>query len=382
MHSTRRIVECVVRRLRGMFTLLGLMLLIGMVSGCKEPQPIKIGFVGGLTGRLSDLGIAGRNGVIVAVEQRNADGGINGQPVELVIKDDQHDPEVALQVDQELIDAGVAAIIGHMTSAMSVVAVPLMNQEKMLMISPTTSTSSLTGLDDYFLRVTPPNTLQSHHLAHYAYQKLGLRRFAGVYDLSNRAFSEDLFHDFLVVFEALGGEVVLTKTFTSGHEISYLELAQELLQAEPDGLLIVAGALDTAMICQQIRKLGSTIPIASSAWAQTMDLIRHGGNTVEGVIFSQRYGTESSQEAYLNFRKQFQERFGDTPDFSSEYAYEAATILFQALEDANSGPEIKANIVNHSFEGLKEEIQIDQYGDTWRKRYILIVQDGQFSVVE
>ena len=67
-----------------------------------------------------------------------------------MIKDDQHDPEVALRVDQELIDAGVVAIIGHMTSAMSVVAVPLMNRELMLMISPTTSTSRLTGIDDFF----------------------------------------------------------------------------------------------------------------------------------------------------------------------------------------------------------------------------------------
>jgi branched-chain amino acid transport system substrate-binding protein len=320
--------------------------------------------------------------VILAIEQRNAAGGVNGRPIELVIKDDQHDPDVALHVDQELIDAGVVAIIGHMTSAMSVVAAPLMNQERMLMISPTTSTSSLTGLDDYFLRVTPPNTLQSHHLAHYLYETLGLRRCAGVYDLSNREFSEDLLQDFIAVFETLGGQIVVTKEFTSGQEKSYMRLAQELLQPDPDCLLIVAGALDTAMICQQIRKLGSTITIASSAWAQTMDLIRHGGSAVEGILFSQRYGAESSQEAYLNFRKAFQERFGRAPDFSSEYAYEAATILFQALEKAQTGPDIKANIVGHTFHGLKEDIQIDQYGDTWRKRYILTVKDGQFSVVE
>ena len=212
----------------------------------------------------------------LAVEQRNAAGGISGQPIELLIKDDQHDPEVALRVDQELIDAGVVAIIGHMTSAMSMVAVPLMNRELMLMISPTTSTSRLTGIDDFFLRVTPPNTLQSNHLAHYAYQKLGLRRFAGVYDLSNREFPRIFCLILSRSLKPLGGQIVLKKAFISGHVGSYFQLAKDLLQANPDGLFIVAAALDTAMICTADQKAWVNNPDRFESWAQTMDVIRHG----------------------------------------------------------------------------------------------------------
>ena len=84
-----------------------ILLLVMGVSGCENTQPIKVGFVGGLTGRHSDLGITGRDGVIFAVEEINRAGGLNGRSVVLVIRDDKQDPEVARQVDKELIEENV-----------------------------------------------------------------------------------------------------------------------------------------------------------------------------------------------------------------------------------------------------------------------------------
>lgn len=191
------------------FMMLTIMILMTALGGCENKKPIKVGFVGCLTGRLSDLGTAGRNGAILAVEQINEAGGINGRPVELIVKDDKQDPEVAVQVDQELIEEGVAAIIGHMTSAMSMVAVPLMNKEKMLMISPTTSTNKLTGIDDYFLRITPPSKIQTDHLAGHAFNVMELRKMAGVYDLSNRAFAEGAYNNFKSEFENIVERAVI-----------------------------------------------------------------------------------------------------------------------------------------------------------------------------
>ena len=61
---------------------------LALLVACQKPEPIRIGFVGGLSGRVADLGGAGRNGVQLALEQRNAAGGINGRSVELVVRDD------------------------------------------------------------------------------------------------------------------------------------------------------------------------------------------------------------------------------------------------------------------------------------------------------
>jgi branched-chain amino acid transport system substrate-binding protein len=170
---------------------LGCFLLVLMVGCEREKPPVKVGFVGGLTGRFSDLGTAGRNGVMLAVEEVNSAGGMGGRTVELITKDDRQDPKTATEVDKALIQEGVVAIIGHMTSAMSIAAVPLINAEKVLMISPTTSTGQLTGKDDWFLRTMVPTGDLPRKLAEYAHDGLGPDRMAAIYDLANRAYAED-----------------------------------------------------------------------------------------------------------------------------------------------------------------------------------------------
>ena len=66
---------------------------LGMITtGCKNKKPIKVGFVGCLTGRLSDLGLSGRNSAMLAIEQINKSGGIHGRQVEFLAKDNQLDP--------------------------------------------------------------------------------------------------------------------------------------------------------------------------------------------------------------------------------------------------------------------------------------------------
>jgi branched-chain amino acid transport system substrate-binding protein len=360
-----------------------LMMLMITLMGCENKTSIKVGFAGCLSGRLSDLGTAGRNGLMLAVEQVNEAGGINGRPVDLIIKDDKHDPDVAIQVDKELIEEGVVAIIGHMTSAMSVAAVPLINKEKMLMISPTTSTNELTGIDDYFLRICPESKTQTDQLASHAFNIMNLRKMAGVYDLSNRAFAEGLYKNFTSEFKKMGGTVVFTKTFTSGEEVSYLDLAKTLLASDPEGLFMIAGALDTAMICQQVRKFGSELPIISSAWAFTPDLIQHGGSAVEGLIFSESFYKESKHENYLKFKTQFSERFGKEPGFAETFSYEATQVLVTALLKINNVKQLKDTILKQQiFSGLQGDIRIDQYGDAKRKRFLITVKDGQFITME
>ena len=241
------------------------------IIDAADKNTFKIGFVGGLTGKSSDLGIQGRSGVMLAVEEINQQGGINGRPLQLITKDDKQDPQIALKVDRELIDEGVVVIIGHMTSAMTEVALPLINEKKVLMINPAASTNKLSGIDDYFLRVINPGIQLTNLEADYASRNLKLRRMATVYDLSNRAFSEEYAANFKSEFERLGGKVVSTDSFRAGHDVSFKNLAKKILKARPDGLLIVAGAVDTAMLCQHVRMAGSKMPILMSLWAQTPD---------------------------------------------------------------------------------------------------------------
>jgi len=105
---------------------LAFMMVCGMllVAGCSAKEPVKIGFIGGMSGRVADLGVAGRNGAVLAIEQKNAAGGINGRKLELLVRDDEQKPEVAGKVVAELLAQKVELIIGPMTSSMAFAILP------------------------------------------------------------------------------------------------------------------------------------------------------------------------------------------------------------------------------------------------------------------
>lgn len=362
-----------------------LLLLVGLlaVSCAREPEPIKVGFVGGLTGRTSDLGISARNGVVLAVEEQNAAGGVAGRPIVLITKDDQQDPRLALKVDQELIEEGVVAIIGHLTSQMSMEAVPLVNQHKILMLSPTTSTNQLTGQDDYFVRVIVSAAEAVRHLARYAYQNLRLQRVVVAFDTSNRSFTEEYFTVFRSTFEAMGGGQIIPVEFESGGSIGFGDLAERILAADPAGIVIAANALDTAILCQQIRQRNAAVRLLASGWAYTADFLQHGGPAVEGVVFPQWYDPQSASPAFKAFAARYETRYGNFPNFASMFGYDAGKVLIEALQTSQDPTRLKALILERGvFQGLQGEIRIDRFGDASRQFYLFVVRNGKFEILE
>lgn len=180
---------------------------IAVLLGCgSPPEPILIGFVGGTSGRVADLGIAGRDAVLLAVELRNQAGGVAGRKVKLLIKDDEQQPEVAERAVRELIDRGVVAIVGPMTSAMAIAVVPIADEAKVLLMSPTASTDALAGLDDYFFRVNASTLDNASRIARYHLDQHATRRLAVAYDLRNQSYTESWLEGFRATYVQGGGE--------------------------------------------------------------------------------------------------------------------------------------------------------------------------------
>ncbi len=358
-------------------------ILFGFASGCTDrKKPIKIGFVGGLTGQLSDLGIGGRDGVMLAVEQINEKGGINGRKITLIIKDDKQDEKTAEAVDKELINEGVVAVIGHMTSSMTKVALPLMNKEKMLLLSPTASSDLFTGKHDFLLRVEQASGELAESLGSYAHQKAGLRKMAALYDSSNKAYSEAWVSIFTTEFEKMGGEIVFTTSFDSGKDFSYPKIAKRILDSEPQGVVVVAGALNSAVSLQHLRKQRPDISAIFSGWAHTEEFLQYGGPMVEGSIFNANFsGTEDKR--YIEFKNRFNERFSKSPNFAAIRGYEAAELLFKGLEKTKgSANGLKQTILGiKEFQGLQGPIRMDKFGDTHLDSFIIVVKNGKFTRV-
>ena len=365
---------------------LGMMtgVILGLVlSACSPPEPILIGFVGGTSGRAADLGVAGRDSVQLAIEERNQGGGISGRRLQLIVKDDEQDPEVAKRVVQELINEGVAAIIGPMTSAMGAAVAPIADQAKILLVSPTVTTEELSGKDDHFFRVSSTTREFARRTALYQLKTNRMRRVAAVYDLGNRAFSENWLKNFTEAF-AQGGQVVLTLGFQVGNDTTFLSIAQELLADDVDGVLIIANSMDSALLCQQIRKLDVRIPIVLSDWGGTERLLELGGKAVEGVNVVQTFDRNSSAPRYLAFRQTYLERFHREPGFPGVYSYDATTVVLDALSRRKGEQSLKETVLAvRTFEGLQSSFSFDDYGDVKRPHISIgIVRDGHFLVVE
>ncbi len=146
---------------------------------------VKLGFSAGLSGLQSELGISGRNGALLAVEELNRKGGIHGKKIELLVADDKNDPQAAQVADESLMDKGVQIIIGHMVSGVAKATLEHTDIRKVLFISPTIVTEELSGIDDNFIRVIASNTVQGYSLAKAALQETGVRKIAVVYDGRN-----------------------------------------------------------------------------------------------------------------------------------------------------------------------------------------------------
>ncbi len=354
-----------------------------LAAGCGEKKNITIGYVGGLTGRHYNLGVSGRNGAELAVDDLNRSGGINGRTVELVVRDDRQDADTARAVDRELIGRGIPVIIGHMTSSMSASALPLIVQADVLMISPTSSDDRFAGRDDRFIMLYPTNRTSGSYLADYAFRKQGVRDAVIFSDVSNKTFSEGWADAFKRSFLEKGGRISGMYPFESARKPVFADLVAGALSRRPDAVVIVAGALDTAMICQQVRKIDRRVRLFSSDWGGTSDLIKYGGPAVEGIVFPLKINPEDESPRFLAFRKRYEERFGRSPDFAAVTTYEAVMVAAAGFRKAGDADGIKRAIIRQkTFEGLQGQIVIDENGDAFREQHIITVSEGRFVHVE
>ncbi len=355
---------------------LALAALCAALVACSRSGPVKLGLVTGLSGRHYDLGLSSRNGVELAVKEITAAGGVNGRPIELLVRDDAQDPETARRAVSELVAAGVVAIVGHATSSMAEATLPIVNREKVLMVSPTVSSSTFLGRDDWFVMIHPSTAESGRILSDHITRKGLARKVAVVYDVTNRAYSESWHDAFKAAFERAGGEV-RSIPFTSGKAQSMTAIAAEALDGGTDGVAVVANAIDTAALCQQVR-LRSKVPLFGAEWGFTNDVLANGGRAVEGATFVMKVDLTDTSTRFVAFKDAYLARYGRPVDFAAVMSYEAVHILAEGLRRDGTREGVRKAVLSiGTFDGLQGPIRIDAFGDTQRKHYVMTVHDGK-----
>jgi branched-chain amino acid transport system substrate-binding protein len=377
--------NCSTLQLGGRHIVLSLMLTAGLLlsltacSGSREP--IAIGFAGELSGDNRSPSIKVYQGVELAVEQRNAEGGLHGRTIELLSGDDGGRPEKAPEVDRRLVNEGAQAIIGHPTSTTSLAALDYINESNTVTLSPTATADALFGKNDHFFTFLASNEQLAKGIAEFAAEELGVRRIALIYDLANPGYTKNYAKRFRTALEQEGGTIVSSRPFDSTGAADFETIIGEQLRDSPDALMILASSTETAAFLQQLYKQSADIPVLSCDWASTRDLIELGGPYSSRVYLTETVHFTDELPRYRAFSKAYRQRYGEEPSPGASKGYEAATVLLQALAQQDRGANLKEVLLSGSFRGFAQEITFDSNGDVQRDIYVKTVRDGNLELV-
>lgn len=354
--------------------------LIGLAAlcGCQPAAPIKVGFVGGMSGRVSELTVDARNGTQLAIETLNAR---PGPRYELRSHDDGHASDAGPAAIAAMAEEGDAYAIGPMISVVAEGMAPEAARRHLVLISPTANSDDLSGIDDYFFRVIPAAGPGADQLAEAAIAR-DLRSAAVMAEWRNKAYSDSFIRRFDARFQALGGAPARVVRYETDQSPDYAQIAAELLSSHPKVVLLVCGAVDASIVSQQLRRLDPHVQIAMSSWSANVQLLQLGGRAVEGALVLQVLDLDSQAPAWLDFRKRFVQRFGDVPSQAAVFAYDATMMGAEALRRKTDSQSLRDALrAPGTWPGVQQDVVLDRFGDSVSRFHLSEVRAGRFVML-
>lgn len=343
-----------------------------------------IGNFGSLTGAEATFGLSTRDGIILALEEWNKKGGVLGKQIELIAYDNQGKPEEARLSVEKLINIdNVVAILGEVASTRSLAGAPVAQQNKVPMISPSSTNPMVTQKGDFIFRVCFIDPFQGEVIAKFAYNSLKLRKAAILRD-SKSDYSMGLSQFFANTFTALGGEIVGDEKYASG-DVDFKAQLTNLKSKQPDFIYVPGYYTEVGLVARQAREQGIKVPLMGGDGWDSSKLTEIGGESVEGNYFSNHYTVEDPRPEVQNFIKNYKARFGTTPDSLAALAYDSAQVLFDSLKRANTidGEKLRDAIAaTKDFPGVTGIITLNKERDAVKSAVVLQVKDGLFKFVE
>jgi branched-chain amino acid transport system substrate-binding protein len=361
------------------------------LAGCKRDNSsaagrdsgtgdIVVGEYGSMTGSEATFGKSTDDGVKLAVDERNAAGGVKGRKIKLIAYDDQGKQQEATTAVTRLGQQDHAlAVIGEVASSLSIAGGQVAQRLGVPMISPSSTNAKVTTIGNMISRVCFIDSFQGYVGAKFALDTLHLKK-AGILFDRTQAYSVGLKDDFRKALEKLGGQVVAEQAYSKGDNDFTAQLSA-LRGASPDFLYVPGYYTDVVNIASQARKLGLTVPmIGGDGWVS--DELKNAGDALNGCYFSDHYAREDPRPEVQEFLKKYQAKFGRTPDSMAALGYDAANLLFDAMGRAKSlNGEDLASAINSTknFKGVTGTITIDAERNAQKPAVIQKLQDGKFS---
>ncbi len=352
-------------------------------AAAANSDVIKIGQFGSMTGGEATFGQSTDKGIRLAIDAKNEAGGIKGKKIVLITEDDQGKPEEAAAVVKKLINQDkVMAVLGEVASTRSLFAAPIAQQNKIPMVTPSSTNPKVTQVGDYIFRVCFIDPFQGPVMARFTYDNLKLKRVAIFKDLKSD-YSLGLAEFFSKKFTELGGTIVSEQSFQTGDSDFKGQLTR-IRAANPEAIYIPAYYTEVGLIARQARQLGlKAVLLGGDGW-DSPKLFEIGQAAIEGSYFSNHYASESDVPATQEFIKNFRAKFNETPDGLAAAGYDAARILLAAMERASELTPAKIRdelAATKDFEGATGKITINAERNADKDAFIVKVEAGKLKFV-
>ena len=350
-----------------------------------DRSTIKIGYFGDLSGPTFDFGQSAKNGALLAAEEINQAGGINGRRIDLVIEDDQGSPELAATIVNKLTRQDkVVALIAGGASGSSLAAGPNAQSAKVPMISPSSTNPAVTQIGDYIFRACFIDPFQGEVMAKFAHDSVMAKTAAIMLDF-NSPYSKDLTDFFELSFTQHGGRVVEKESYTQGDQ-DYRGQLSSISATGPDVIYLPGYYGDIAVIAKQARQMGMTQPLLGGDGWDAPELWQLAGDSINGSYISNHYSADDPSPAIQKFVQDYKQHYGNlAPDAHAALAYDAMRFLTEAIQRAGTtqGKALRDALAQtRGFSGVTGIISMDPDRNAVKPAVILKLQDGRYIFQE
>ena len=365
-----------------LFSVLAIMLLL--VSGCTESptggavsgkKVIKVGVLAALTGDVATIGISAAKSIELAADKFNAEH--KDVQVKLILEDTKCDGATSATAANKLINVDkVDLIVGALCSGATMAAAPIAEANRVVMLSGCSTAPAVTDAGDYVFRTSPSDTYQGAFAAEYAYNELGRRKVAIIYTNTDWGFGvQEVFAD---TFKKLGGSIVAVE----GIERESQDLRSQLTKVNsknPDLIYTPLYSQNQGLIAKQAKEMGIKAEILGGDAAKDPNTVTVGGSSTEGLKFVAPKTLNTPK-----FEKELKDVKGVNIELCTPFSYDAANIMFNAIEKVGSNPEkVKQYLYSvKGYDGVSGTISIDENGDRANAEYsVYQIINGEFVAI-
>lgn len=275
--------------MRAFTGLVGCLLLAALgTSACADPEgsssaqtgeDIQVGMIFAQTGEVSALGVSARTGAISAINYVNANGGVDGRKLNVHFCDDGGDVARVATCTRQLLDEGVVAVVGPITSPLSLAAAPLTEAAKIPQFGLGSATALTQPVKPYLFRASSGNQEELETITEWL-EAEGVKRIAVLTD--NGASGQDQ----AAILEKLVPEHGMEIVGKESYELADTDMTAQLTKlnsTDAEVLLTPGSVQQVAVISTNRAALGMTMQQVGGAGISSDAFIKLAGQAAEGI---------------------------------------------------------------------------------------------------